>query len=336
MPKRREGDDPFGMSLLDMLCCGFGAAALLFVLSEFGLEGKLQAKESAISAVRVQSAATLDQLDALSAYAATSKPSSSSPDSPPPRPSTGDYGRLAEARRLVILLDTSGSMAGWDREGAALARERLVQSGGTDPDSKWSRTVEVLSGLLTGMRKLEAVAVLRLGEGREGDPGRCSGCPLVRNARGGPWHNTSSKELALLMHAVRKSVPDGGSGHLVGLDQALKLVTEGPDSERADTLVVVTDGLPNHGRSLSPGEPDHPAPDAVVSSESRLSRADAVLAEFGPRLVAARAKSPDFRLHVICMDWPEDNELAGFALELAHLGGGLIAFPQTARPPVVQ
>lgn len=329
MPKRREADEPFGMSLLDLLCCGFGAAALLFVLSGFGLEDILQIEESKILTVRAQSAATLEQLNALSTYAATASLSSISPASTP-RPSTGDYGRLAESRRLVILLDTSGSMAGWDREDAVLARERLVQTGGVDPDSKWSRTVAVLSGLLASLRKLEAVAVLRLGEGREGDLRRCSGCPLVRNAQGGLWHDASPREMALMMHTIKGSVPEGGSGHLLGLNEALKLVTEGAEATQADTIIVVTDGLPNHGRSLMPGDPDHPAPDAVVSMESRLSRADVVLAELGPRLSAARAKHPDFRMHVICLDWPEDNELAGFALELAHLGGGIIAFPQNS------
>lgn len=332
MRRRRESDDPYGVSLLDMLCCGFGAAALLFVLTELHADAAVRDQEAMKSALVLQNLATLERLEAFTSYAAAaSRLGEFDAGNGLPRSAISDYGRLGNARRLVVLMDTSGSMAGWDRQDAARSREILLAPGGRAPESKWARATEVLAELVSGLPKLEALAVLRLGEGVQNSPDRCSGCPLVRNAVGGIWHDAKPAALALLVQAIRKVVPEGGSAHLPALSRALDLASAGDSGRRADTVIVVTDGLPNHGPSTVVDDPLHPAPGNVVSAESRLSRADAVLLAMRQRLPLVRASNSELRLHVICLDWPEDTELAGFALELANLGGGMITYPQRAH-----
>lgn len=144
-----------------------------------------------------------------------------------------------------------------------------------------------------------------------------------------PQMGTGKRAVALAIQetttALRAIKPSGGSNHHAAFEHLLDYLMPRGGEPAADTIIVITDGLPNHG----PGDQGalNPAPGTMVSVGSKNRR----MAEV-QRLVRQRfaALTPEalgsVKLHVICMPWPDDSELPAFAMSLAAPTRGNVLF----------
>lgn len=322
------------MSLLDMLCCGFGAACLLFVLAQAGREETLARSQRDVHAGDVAVASSGEAFDALSMLAATLKQEAQT---------QGGAAGLADAlatgapRNVVFVVDTSGSMALDSRE----AQLPAVSQGRPSPPTrseKWQDLLRTVAAILVDTPSLKRFAILRLNEGREKDGARCSGCALVSTAEGSPWLAADTPTIARSIRALGAVQPAGGANHSAALAAALELASGLAADLVPDAIVLLTDGLPNHGPlkldhpictgsvQAQCGVSEHPDSSCEVCPNAKLARGRYVLEHLAPRLKSARDRNPEFRLHVVAFEWPDDIELPAFGLDLARAGGGRFVF----------
>lgn len=311
------------MSVLDMLCCGFGAAALLLILRELQASAATEkVREKAEQSIaRVHEATKslrryTQQLERIEAVRARH----------PPNADDGAGVRafgisLENVRRAIVILDTSGSMRVYTQSQAAKAAT-------WDAADKWKRTTAFVDDLLLATPQLESVAILRIDD-QGGTGSRCEQC-FIAGSASDPWIGIDGESLATLHERMSALAPSGGSNHLPALNEALRLIQESESSKPVDAVFLLTDGLPNAAtqQPVPSGTPRTCVPqDRCVQVADKRKFADQVVAHVAPELAAIHARRESFRFHVIGIEWPDDAELPAFALALAAPTRGMVIFP---------
>ena len=159
------------------------------------------------------------------------------------------------------------------------------------------------------------------------------------------WAEPGAESITKAVAALNAIHPSGGSNHHDALAAAISgtWVMRGQTvPQAADTIVVITDGLPNHGPVLANAAADNrtnPKPDPAnpgaewVSAASRRERADKVTAMIGEAIAARPNASGPLRIHVVVMPWPDDPTLVQFALRVAApTGGSVVVLPEPGAP----
>ncbi len=331
------------MSFLDLLCCGLGAMLLLFILSEQRQDQEIarQRADVARATERItesRSEAGPEALERIAAWAdaasqrtrmgeATAQIGSDVAD---------QIGMHAAARHLLILVDTSGSMSRYlpEEPEFADAAPHLRQEG-----LKWQATVDLIADTLARAVDFESddglvrFRIHRISDGTRGD------IAIPIHPSNGDWAVNDSTGIARAVAALRAIVPAGGSNHHDAIEHALNCSIGAPApalSPPADTILLITDGLPNHG-PVGRNPPDArinpaPAPDGsgvMVSAASRLDRSVRVEALIRSRAAAGRLPA----VHVLTLPWPDDSTLVNFGLKLtAPTGGSVVSIPPPIRP----
>lgn len=330
----------FSMSFLDLLTCGLGAMLLLFILSEQSQREEIQAQranieriDAVIEQIQVEGGPTDYERLAAWSEAAAKRVSHSLDFEQAGSEVAGQMGLHGAAKRLLILVDISGSMSRYypDTEAFASLPGHLRAAG-----PKWHATQQIVSELL-----LQAVSLDGPGRGfrihRLSDnlAGREVSKPIYPTDADADvdaaWAPADTRHIAAAQRALAAVTPEGGSNHYAALAHALDCSTAARTpllDSPADTLVIITDGLPNHGPVSLPGHPEHPDAERMprVPGVSRLDRKRQVIERlYLPRLAEA-ADVPT--VHVIVMPWPDDTTMMQFALELAApTAGSVVAAP---------
>lgn len=323
----RSGRDPFGLSLLDMLCCSFGAVVLLIVLNQQTADERLE-KADAVASVAfgewskangVWQRADAERTDAESKKARAESRAEeakartemyegigrSLPRGPAPPVDKQEFLPAAGGKRALMLLDCSGSMSRYSRA------ETLPADGGCPP--KWRRAIESIERFLLQQRELGAFAVIAIDDGR---------LRPIRESRiypvGERWAPGGLAEIGNASRALFERRPSGGSAHGWTLKGVIdEYLAGGPGA--ADVILIVTDGLPNFGSSSVKGGS---AAGLVTVDDKRRFASEAI-----ETVKAAKARGTTVPpIHFICLEWPDDTEMLNFALSLAHETGGFVAY----------
>ncbi len=323
--RRRPIASALGMSFLDLLCSGIGSVVLLLVLMGnakktdlIEMEDVLQTHVNATQMLIGEVSAVQSRSEEMRRYAATLRNS--------PRIdglTDAECRQLTPhtvSRNLVVVLDLSGSMNWYyppkDPEFVNVSK-RLKEKG-----RKWDQALEVIGKLLLQSASLERFVVLGL------TVGDANGRPIVKPEKG-LWFQGDKKhalhDLALdVLSKLRKIEPSGGSRHLEAIESAFRYVSDGSSSNSAaDTIILITDGLPNHG----PARPEPPS-GALVSYDDRRTHAEDVTKRIKSFFAELSQRDPDhlIRLHVICLHWPDDPDLAFYGIEWAAAGKGTMLY----------
>ena len=239
MRRRPSDTDAFGVSLLDMLACGLGALALLFILGEIGLSGEIEAAE----ARRDNAQELLDGARGAMDPAKTERMiveviEDASRAEFLSEGNAQDLTPLNGVNRLLVFLDTSGSMSRYaNRSDIAdpKLRERLSAEG-----SKWGDTLSLLArGVLAvpdGSGQIRFAVVPISTDARDD---LALGQPLYPASDGSAWH--PRLDIMKVQDALARIVPGGGAAHGPSFEAAGGLL------EQADAILIITDGLPNFG-----------------------------------------------------------------------------------------
>lgn len=345
MKRKGTGEGGFGVSLLDLLCSSMGAVVLLIMLNNVRATTELKTTRVAMARIRSQNqamkqtASTFEdqaaRIDALANQMAGS-----------PAPIQADWSSRLQLmpqglmKNLVIILDVSGSMSRYYPD---TAKYSSLPASLKVAGPKWQQTVRLVEKILATSSSLEHFVILRLDDNREGHCGE----QLVP-VRAGRWLPDADASKAgntpvAMIETIGRTVatlskinPAGGSSHGDAIQQAFRYIDDGAflqGGPAADTVILITDGLPNHGDA--PGEVSHPPSGTMVSAASKNARRLAVTdkVENTFREWRRAGKHPNVRFHVICLPWPDDIELQGFALDLARPSQGLVLFlPQEPIP----
>jgi hypothetical protein len=222
---------------------------------------------------------------------------------------------------MLLLLDVSGSMSDYSREAAH------------DPKSvrpKWRQAVRTIDTLLAQQNELQSLAVIAIGE-----PSSERTVERIFPTTG-LWASVSGeKGLGVLGEAVQAMLDAptrGGSAHGWVIPYAIKTYVV-DTSEPADTVLIVTDGLPNHGLPVvTPTSGDlagnrPPSGFVWVSAEDKCARAEYALQAYRNALNSIpNDRRQRLRVYVLCVHWPDDRELMSFALALASECHGLVLY----------
>jgi len=344
MSVRRREVATFSLSFLDLLCCGLGAMLLLFILTEQRQKDEnrkraesSQQAEKAVAGQRDNTGTEAIESFAGWVQAAAAGTQSISLPSQPGSSVVGQIGLLGKAKRLVVLVDVSGSMSRYlPEEPAFTERPGALRADGP----KWQATIGVVSDLLARASGFESFRIQPLSDNL---PER----PTTRGIypQDDTWADPSAESITRAVAAMNAIRPGGGANH----HDALAVALSGAWSMRgqaapqaADTIVVITDGLPNHGPVLANSAADvrvNPKLDAGVagsewvSAASRRERADKVTAMLGQAIAARPSAGEPLRIHVVVMPWPDDPTLVQFALRMAApTGGSVVVMPEPQAP----
>ena len=138
-------------------------------------------------------------------------------------------GFRVEGRRILVLVDRSGSMT--DRRIAAAVRNQYLPAERRRETVKWRWARSILEWLLAHLPADAQYQVIGYAD-------------EARPAAGGSWLQASDEQaLARVRGAVRDWVPDGGTR----LDRALAAARK--MSPAPDAVYLLTDGLPTRGQS---------------------------------------------------------------------------------------
>lgn len=319
------------VSLLDLLCSSTGAVVLLLILSNSGAMNRLTRVRRDLKQTEAAVKQTSELIGDIESLSMKVRDWSKEFPARPPTPDA-DAGALltlspqTAAKNLVILLDTSGSMARYypDTPRHAAVPAKLKAAG-----PKWAQTVALVEWILCTSPALERFAVLRLTDDQDGRSGHPIG--MQAGSRWLPVEGTGRRAVALAIQetttALRAITPEGGSNHHAAFEHLFEYLGSRGSDPAADTIIVITDGLPNHG----PGDSSalHPLRGTMVSVASKNGRMQVVQelmrSRFSAMTPAALGK---VKLHVICMPWPDDSELPAFAMSLAsHTRGNVLFVP---------
>lgn len=189
---------------------------------------------------------------------------------------------------------------------------------------KWRQAVDLVEKILLMSAAMERFAVLGL-TADDATNGRL----IVKPSSGSVWFTKDGEgaflpEITKVSKHLRAISPDGGSAHFLALERAFRYVDLALDEGPADTIILITDGLPNHG----PGAPAPNAADALVAPEQRRLRAEKVTTKIRDLFADLENRQPSHlvRLHVICLAWPDDADLSYYALQWSYAGGGMMLF----------
>lgn len=346
MSRRRTTVAAFSMSFLDLLCCGLGAMLLLFILSEQRQKEELVRQQAEVMRVDerltdVRAETGPEALERIAAWA------DAAADRVSPSPAlgqagadvAGQIGLHGDPGHLVIVVDVSGSMSSFlpDEPAFADAPAHLRTPGG-----KWEFTVALVAETLLRAADPgfdDGLVRFRIHRLSDDTPERSVTEPI--HPLTGDWVVNDPAGVAAAVAALRAVEPAGGSNHHAALEHALAGSVAAADpilEPPAETILLVTDGLPNHGPvGANPPDPRvHPAPAAdgsggLVSAASRFDRRSRVL-DMLSRTIRAAPATP--RIHVITLPWPDDTTLVQFAIRLAApTGGSVVSVPPPLPDP---
>ncbi len=318
--RRRAVANVFGVAFLDLICCGFGAVVILFILINERAEEQLFEASRTLADADGQLAAERAGAVAEQTYDAFLEATAASF-----APAVLADPAWSAIRSAVIVLDVSGSMSLYLPDVQDFAASPAWQR---EAGVKWQDTVWTVAELLAALPGLERFSVRSLSDRREG---RVPGAMLWPRDGGDAFDSPTIDALRGAMAALGGLAPAGGSNH----HAALAAIYDDPNVRREppDAIFLIMDGLPNHG----PTGRDAPAdraddPDyltdpsyGLISAESRRWRAAQVL-----ELVEARSDA--FRrsgqrppaIHCLLIPWPDDPGLVEFGLSLAGTTGGRV------------
>ena len=194
--------------------------------------------------------------------------------------------------RIVILLESSGSMLGKDAQEAVTA----MRDGTWKESDKWQRAKIALRAVLAAVPKGSEVAILSLGEETTILSGSSS-CPYMD-----PYDNSA---LVSLLDQLERLEAKGGAD----LAKGFRTVKSLP--ERASSLLFIGDGLPTA-----------PAPSQGGLSESYRIRLFNLA-------VAAR---PNFPVNAILFSFEGDPSAAGLFWQLSVQTNGITLIPDNDWP----
>lgn len=317
MATRRSTPNVFGLSFLDVICCGFGAALLLFILvntRDASIARSLESKVVESDRVLQETRANASIRATIASIAERSRAGSGAAAIEDPA--------WTEVRSALLLLDTSGSMSRYLPDEPAFAEAPAWQR---EAGVKWRDTEHVIAELLLAIPSLERFAIVAIGDRLDG---RVPGVPLYPpNAspdKAWSWSTADEASVVAALAVLRTTKPAGGSNHHASLEAVMASPTYRDDPP--DTIVIVMDGLPNHGPVGDAPIDDRVDPtDGVVLRASRAERAVQVrnLLEQRRRADAEQgAMSPT--IHCVLLPWPDDPDLFGFALAMSGPTGGRV------------
>lgn len=324
---RRPSLNVFGLAFLDIICCGFGAALLLFILVNQRAVEQLGTALSDLSATDTQLEQTrLAAQSAESIAMIATRLARSESQNTLPEPA------FSEIRTAIILLDVSGSMSNYvpDTPEYAHVSERFRKSG-----LKWSDTIDTLTEVLLALPQLEFFAVRALTDNLDR---RQPGALLWPPSRDRAMARSDPTEIQSMLQKLRATRPQGGSNHFDSLSRIYQEHATGQST--VDAIIIFMDGLPNHG----PLEPEFAAnaqstpdtmadPDrgliSLASRESRASRVVDLVRDKSAEIRASGNKPPV--IHCVLVPWPDDPGIVRFALSLAGPTGGRVV-SLTSRP----
>jgi len=342
MKKRGTGEGGFGVSLLDLLCSTMGAVVLLIVLNNFRTTGDLRTARASVHKVRSQNQAMMQTSSALETQAEHFDELASRLTASPTLVQADRSSRLqlmpqGSMTNLVIILDVSGSMSRYYPD---TPKYSSLPANLKEPGPKWQQSVRLVEKILATSASLEHFVILRLDDNREGHCGEPlvpinNGVWLPDNQQLGDESFRLVKAISRAVDALGKIKPTGGSSHWEAIRQSFRYVDDDSflrGEPAADTIILITDGLPNHGDA--PGEATHPSAGSMVSAASKNARAAAVIEKVENTFQEWQrvGKHTNVKFHVICLPWPDDLELQGFALDLARASKGIVvSVPQEAN-----
>lgn len=338
--RTRTGRDPFGLSLLDMLCCSFGAVILLIVLNQQSADERLgnadllasvafaewskadgeykRAEAEREEARERKGQATSRAEEARARTEMYEGIGKSLPKGAAPPTERREFLPAAAGTRALVLLDCSGSMSRYSRT------EPIPADGSCPP--KWRRALQSVERFLLQQRELQAFAIIAIDDGRRIPVEQSRIYPIGRR-----WASALGEagltEIGAASRAMFERRPNGGAAHgwtLRGVvDEYLAA-----GSEAADVILLVTDGLPNAGIA-EPSRLGLPRQVTVEEKRSFASEAVAIIEEARGRGI------PVPPIHSVCLEWPDDTELLNFALSLARDTGGFTVYVSSegARSP---
>lgn len=335
MKKRREAQSS-ALSFMDVICCGFGAVLLLFILT-----AKKQIILSAEEASQSQEAAETLQA-AIEEKEAEQKALHKEIEALDPQPDTtatslaqlaAEQERLAklvenqaqELKALQTEAEPTQAPASLERpsadrsylsglrlrgpravillesSGSMLAESAteavtIMQQGTWRKAKKWDRAKEALKAVLAAIPKGTQVAVFQMAEATS----PLSGNPA--NPYIDPYDNAA---LISLLDRLKNLEARGGA------DLALGLRTVANLKERASSLLLIGDGLPTA-----------PAPGGRGLSE----------AERVQRFNQAMATRPNYPFNAILFPFEGDPAAAGFFWQLSGQTGGITLIPDNDWP----
>jgi len=203
---------------------------------------------------------------------------------------------------------------------------------------KWQATIGVVSELLARAIGLEGFRIQPLSDNLPERPTAVGIYPSDDT-----WAEPNAESIMKAVAAMNAIRPSGGSNHHDALAAAIggAWVMKGKNAvQPADTIVLITDGLPNHGPMMANNAVDERVNPKVesgragsewVSAASRRERADKVTAMIGQVIAARPSDGEPLRIHVLIIPWPDDPTLVQFALKLAApTGGSVVVLPEPA------
>jgi hypothetical protein len=321
----------FGISFLDLLCSSLGGVVLLLVLNNIQSTNELTKTRGAAKRLQAKNVAAFNTAAIAQQQAADARQKAEEFDKTPKVHGLDNSQRRqlmwhTLTRNLVIVLDLSGSMSRYypDTHEYAHLSGRMREKG-----PKWEQAVKMVERILLMTPKLERFVVLGL-TADEATNGR----PIADPAGGGRWFTKDESgslrpAITRLVTYLRQVEPRGGSSHYDAVRRTLEY-TRLPEAEgAADTIVLITDGLPNHG----PGAPAPSAPNAWVVPDDRRTRADQVTGLLENFFGGLKRENPNHsvRFHVVCLPWPDDADLTFYATRWAFPSGGMMLF-ESANP----
>jgi len=317
------------MSFLDLLCSALGAVVLLMVLSKTDMDRRVSSAEAVRDAVRQKNEQLKAQASAIDSRASTMRKYAQELRRSP-QVSLSDSSRQqvmphTVTRNLVVILDTSGSMDYYHPpyvpEPAGLPGWKKQRG------LKWTQAIDTLEKMLLQMQSLQRFVVLGLtADDRNGEP-------LVPPPDGVWFRRDTRAQLDDVIIDVcsqlRSRRPRGGARHLDAVNAGLSYIRRAGD-DAADTIILITDGLPNHG-------PDSPSPttsDAMVSSAVRARHARTVTRRLESFFLQRKRSqlNHEIRLHAICLHWPDDPDLTYYAIRWAAPSGGTMLYLPPRKP----
>lgn len=327
MAKKRKIFDPFNISFLDCICCGFGAVILLFVIArgeqveeqartfqqleaqtvQENLADHLALKESLEKELKKEKErlkATLASIDPLrKTLSRAEEEEAKEKEQPLPFPNPVQRQYLTDFKmngeRILILLEASGGMLDITAD-KALAQLKKPESQ-RNQSEKWQRVVRITEWILANLSPTGQYQMYTFNRKTQS----------ILPALSGKWlDRKDDSTLVKVVKNLRQLQPQGGANFEQAALASRKL------SPFPDNIILITDGLPTIGNTQPSG--------TVVSHAARMAMFN----------VAQRELPFGVPINIILLPMSGDPSAASLYWQLACRTNGSFICPASNWPEI--